>query len=149
MCSECAGSYEDGDEELEGHGGAREARRFRTAPGAGGANEWPDGAATIRTDSKPAHFVSFEESYEVFVGADHILEVRVVRANVLVAPVLTSSAGRPPSREDSVRRPQYYQTRRFPAAPNRPPAHAPSVRMFLAALAMVWAAAFGAWLIIK
>ena len=104
MCSECAGSYEDGDEELEGHGGAREARRFRTAPGAGGANEWPDGVATIRTGSMPAHFASSEESYEVFVGADHILEVRVVRANVLVTPVLTSSAGRQPSREDSVRR---------------------------------------------
>ena len=149
MCSECAGSYEDGDEEVEGHGGGREARRFRTAPGAGGANEWPDGAATIRTGSMPAHFASSEESYEVFVGADHMLEVRVVRANVLVTPVLTSSAGRQPSREDSVRRAQYYQTRRFPAAPNQPPARAASVRMFFAALAMVWAAAAGAWLIIK
>ena len=148
MCSECAGSYEDGDEELEGHGGAREARRFRTAPGAGGANEWPDGVATIRTGSMPAHFASSEESYEVFVGADHILEVRVVRANVLVTPVLTSSAGRQPSSEDSVRRAQYYQTRRFPAAPNQPPARAPRSACF-AALAMVWAAAVGAWLIIK
>jgi hypothetical protein len=149
MCSECAGSYEDGDEELEGHGGAREARRFRTAPGVGGAHEWPDRAASIRTGSKPAHFASFEECYEVFVGADHILEVHVVRANVLVTPVLISSAGRQPSSEDTVRRPQYYQTCRFPAAPNQPPARAPSVRMFFAALAMVWAAAAGAWLIIK
>ncbi len=137
MCSECAGSYEDGDEELEGHGGGREARRFRTAPGAGGANEWPDRVATIRTGSMPAHFASFEESYEVFVGADHILEVRVVRANVLVTPVLTSSAGRQPSREDTVRRAQYYQTRRFPAAPNQPRARPRSA--CFAALAMVWA----------
>ena len=149
MCSECAGSYEDGDEELEGHGGAREARRFRTGPGAGGANEWPDRAATIRTGSKPAHFALFEESYEVFVGADHILEMRVVRANTLVTPVLTSSAGRQSSSEDTIRRPQYYQTRRFPAAANQPPAPGPSVRIFFAALAMVWAAAVGAWLIMK
>jgi hypothetical protein len=148
MCSECAGSYEDGDEEVEGHGGARETRRF-SAPGAGGAEEWPDRAATIHTGSKPAHFASFEESYEVFVGADHILEMRVVRANVLVTPFLTSSAGRQPSSEDTVRRPQYYQTRRFPAAPNQSPARAPSVRMFFAALAMVWAAAAVAWLIMK
>jgi hypothetical protein len=149
MCSECAGSYEDGDEDLEGHGGGREARRSRTAPGAGGAHEWPDRPATIRTGSKPAHFASFEESYEVFVGADHILEVRVVRDNVLVTPVLTSAAGRQSSSEDTVRRRQYYQTRRFPAAPNQSSGRAPSVRMYFAALAMVWAAAVGAWLIMR
>lgn len=149
MCSGCAGSYEDGDEELEGPAGGREARRFGSAPDAGGAHEWPDRAATIRTGSKPAHFALFEESYEVLVGADHILEMRVVRANTLVTPVLTSSAGRQSSSEDTIQRPQYYQTRRFPAAANQPPALASSVRLFFAALAMVWAAAVGAWLIIK
>ena|SRR3984893_2687654 len=149
MCSGCAGSYEDSDAELEGHAGGREARRFGSAPDAGEAHEWPDRAATIRTVSKPAHLASFEESYEVFVGTDHIVEVRVMRANVLVTPALTSSAGRQASSGETVPRPQYYQTCQFPAAANQPPALASSVRLFFAALAMVWAAAVGAWLIIK
>ena len=149
MCSGCAGSYEDSNEELEGHAGGHEARRFGSAPDAGGAHEWPDRAATIRPRSKPAHLASFEESYEVFVGTDHIVEVRVVRANVLVTPALTSSAGRQMSSGETVLRPQSYQTRQFSAAANQPPALASSVRLIFAALAMVWAAAVGAWLIIK
>jgi hypothetical protein len=92
MCSGCAGSYEDGDEELGERGLRREATAFGMSSGAGGAHEWPDKAASIRTDSRPAQFAAFEETYDVVVGAEHLVEVRVVRANALVTPALTSPA---------------------------------------------------------
>ena len=39
----------------------------------------------------------------MFVGADHIIEVRVVRANMLITQVLTASADRQSVSEDVVR----------------------------------------------
>jgi hypothetical protein len=137
MCSGCAGSYEDGDEEPE-EGVGREARTLGTAPGgAGRASQWSAGAA------------AFGEGYEVFVGVHHIIEVRVVHANTLFTPALTASAGPPSASEEVLPPPEYYQTRQFRAAPTQALAWVCSVRLFFAALAMVWAAAVGAWLIIK
>jgi hypothetical protein len=153
MCSGCAGSYENGDEEPE-EGIRHEARTLGTAPGGlGRAPQWSAGAANIRTWSKagkrPAHFAAFGEGYEVFVGVDHIIEVRVVRANTLVTPALTASPGPPSASEEVLPPPEYYQTRQFRAAPTQALAGVCSVRLFFAALAIVWAAAVGAWLIIK
>lgn len=149
MCSECAGRYEDGDEELDGRASSREPTSSRSVYEARTAPEWRDGAAASQSRSNSTHLAPVAENYEVFVTQDRILEVRAVPANRLVRPALTLSVEGESWGAEDMPQTQYYQTRR-PSAGFRPhSACATSVLLFFGALAIVWAAAAGAWLIIR
>ena len=158
MCSGCSGGdqsdYEDfepdeyGDERLPaaaGDGGEGIGGDHPSRWGAGGAEELStDKVAEEQENDEP-----LEEGFEVLVGANHILEIRLVRANhgqLRGLEPFDSAA-----KDGGMRRmnEKYYRTPLTGSTPEDR-AHRPLLIGFVfAGLAVFWMAALGVWLSLR
>lgn len=159
MCSGCSGGYQGDYEDPEaddlGQENLSDAARSaldRREYGPGNMSEEPAGQfrnfgaseARKRRLCRP-----FEEGYEVLVGADRILEIRIVRAKPVELGELQGEDS--PSHRNGVseKSDKHYQTFAIGYSPYHQPPRQSFIRLLIFGLATFWTGTLAAWIVLR